>query len=131
MTAQFSDSPLKIYVRMPITYPGGRRNAVVMISGSEVNHLVATHLRGTTGTPASPAGQTARPAAAGADGVTLSPQSASVTRLLKHLQSLPEIRQDRVEEVRGRLAAGTQPSSHDVAKQILQRVVGDHLAAGG
>ena len=101
-----------------------------MISGSEVNHLVATYLRGTAGTPARPAGPTAR-SPAGADGVTLSPQSASVTRLLKHLQSLPDIRQDRVDEVRGRLAAGTHLPSHDVARQILQRVVGDHLAAGG
>ena len=102
----------------------------MMISGSEVNSLVATYLRGPEGTQTGPSGPAVR-SPDGTDGVTLSPQSASVTRLLQHLQALPEVRQDRVEEVRARLASGTQPPAHDVAKQILQRVVGDHLAAGG
>lgn len=102
-----------------------------MISGSEVNSLVSTYLRGTAGTQGGSAGTAVRPPSGGGDGVTLSPQSASVTRLLQNLQSLPDVRQDRVAEVQARLAGGTQPPSDAVARQILQRVVGDHLAAGG
>ena len=99
-----------------------------MISGSELGSLIATHATtpgGVTGSKAvQPASVSNSP-----DGVTLSPESASVGGWLAALRGLPDIRAERVQAVAARVAAGQVPQSTEVARQILSRVVGDRLAA--
>ena len=101
-----------------------------MISGSELGSVVSTYLQkapGATGPSGGPA--VSRPQQ-GTDGVTISSQRASVSRLMSALRQLPDIRSNRVQEASGRLQTGQAPSASAVARQILSRVVGDHLAAG-
>lgn len=102
----------------------------MMISGRELGSVVSTHVRGpagTTGQRPVPPGTTGQ----GADSVVLSSRGAAVARLVSALRSVPDVRLDRVGEVSARLASGRAPSSHQVARQMLSRVIGDHLAAGG
>jgi len=101
-----------------------------MISGRELGSVIATRV----GAPDRPSGQvSARPASAstGQDGVTLSPESATVGQWLSALHGLPDVRPDRVQAAKTRLDVGVAPASTDVARQMLSRIVGDRLAAGG
>ena len=102
-----------------------------MISGRELGSVIATHAGG----PGRPEGRPPAPPAsvanAAPDGVTLSPQSANVGRWLTVLKGMSDIRTNRVESVGSRVASGQGPSSTDVARQMLSRMVGDRLAASG
>jgi len=102
----------------------------VMISGTELGSVVSTYLHQTPKAPANAVGGSVQPGSPAADGVVLSAQSGSVSRLVSALQSVPDIRSERVLEARNRVQSGQPPSSSDVARQILSRVVGDRLAAG-
>lgn len=54
------------------------------------------------------------------DSVALSDRSAQVERLTAQIADLPEIRDDRVQDLRGRIASGTYTvSSRDIADAII------------
>jgi hypothetical protein len=101
-----------------------------MISTAEVGSVVSTHLRG--GAPA--ASGPARPAPAdpgsATDGVVLSGQPGLVSRMIAALHALPEVRSERVQQVRAALQSGQRPSAQEVAHQIVNRIVSDRLAGG-
>ena len=101
-----------------------------MISGREVGSVIATRVHGSERPEGRPP---AKPTSASTaqDGVALSSASATIGRFLSVLNGLPDVRSDRVEAVGARVVSGQAPPSSDVARQILSRVVGDHMAAGG
>lgn len=97
-----------------------------MISGQELGRLAATAAAAPRVVAGSEATQTA---GGGADGVTLSAQSAEVGRWLAALHQLPDIRSEQVRRVSMRLAAGKSPGSREVARQMITRLASDRLAA--
>lgn len=106
-----------------------------MVSGHEAASVVATYLQAAQTPPSMAVGPVAAPkpptatGPAAADGVTLSDAPQQVARWLAMLRQLPDVRADRVAEVRSRLHSGGQPASREVARQILRRTVADRLGA--
>lgn len=100
-----------------------------MISGSELGSVIATRVhdpeRAGGNAPSRPTS-----GSSAVDGVTFSPASATVGRLLSVLNGLSDVRPDRVAAAKARVASGQGPSSSAVARQMMSRMVGDRLAAG-
>lgn len=97
-----------------------------MISGQELGRLAAT----AAAAPRSVAGSgPSQAVGGGADGVTLSPQSAEMGRWLAALHQLPDVRSEQVRRVSARLASGKAAGSREVARQMITRLASDRLAA--
>ena len=97
----------------------------MMISGGEVGGLAASRLQQTQGAGKRPTA----PVAGGATGQAATDGLQSqANQLVAAIKSLPDVRPGKVAEVSARLASGKQPSSSDVARQILQRAAADRLA---
>ena len=110
----------------------------MMISGNELGSVVATYLQKNPTSSVAGSGATGAAGVAPAggsnqstDGVTISAQPGFIGRMVSALHNLPDVRAERVLQARSGLESGQQPSSQQVARQIVSRVVGDHLAGGG
>lgn len=66
------------------------------------------------------------PRGAKSDGVELSKEAQQVLALREKLSQVPEVRQERVEELRKQIAAGTyRPDAKEVANRMLKSGVFD------
>ena len=99
-----------------------------MISGGEVGGLAASRLQ-----QAQSAGKrsTAPVVSGSGEKAPVSPGAQTQAgQLVAAVKALPDVRPEKVAQVKARLASGQQPSSTDVARQILRRVAADRLAGG-
>lgn len=106
--------------------PGG--DAAVMISGGEVGGLAASRLQ-----QAQSAGKrSTAPVGSGTGGEAPAAAGAQTRagQLVAAVRALPDVRPEKVAAASARLASGQQPSSTDVARQILRRVAADRQAGG-
>lgn len=69
--------------------------------------------------------------AAGRDRVEISAEAAAVQRLVAMARQLPDVRADRVAEIRERIASGTyQVDPEQVAERLLYRLLADRAQEG-
>ncbi|HEX2999136.1 MAG TPA: flagellar biosynthesis anti-sigma factor FlgM [Armatimonadota bacterium] len=65
--------------------------------------------------------QSAQPVPAQEDAVTLSPRAKEVQKVKQYLAAQPDVREDKVAEIRARLESGEyQVSAQELAERILQ-----------
>lgn len=101
--------------------------SLVMISRSQAESALRAYL--VAGGPAAPP-PVRRPPRAAEGGVALSAQASQVKRWQEVLKNLPDVREDRVAEVRARMEAGEYPPpASDVAAQMLARWLSDRVGA--
>ena len=98
-----------------------------MISGREIGGLAAGRLE-----DAIPAGMRTAAPVSGEQShqETTDAVQTRAGKLVAAVRALPGERPAKIAEARARLASGQQPSSTDVARQILRRVMADRLAGG-
>lgn len=97
------------------TIPEGSRQKASRAGVEQVARPSTSETSGTAGSGA-PA-PTAQPAVT----VNLSPQVEKTRQLIKTAQELPDIRQDRVAELRQAIESGTyHPKAEDIASALLQ-----------
>lgn len=71
----------------------------------------------------------AKPPGLGQDQVELSPEAREIKAAQQALAQTPEVRTDKVEEIKGRIASGTyEVRGEEVAEKIIARSIVDRLA---
>lgn len=106
----------------------------MQISRNELNNVLRAYLSKPgeaqkAGDHAAAANQKKGPGGPAGDDFTLSPQAQEIRRLVDMVAGLPDVRDDRVREVKQQLDKGAyQVDGAQVAQQVLSRVVGDKLA---
>ncbi len=62
------------------------------------------------------------------DRVIVSDQAREVRKVKEAVQKLPEVRQDRVEQLKKEVAEGTyRPKAEEIAEKLLGRILGDRV----
>jgi negative regulator of flagellin synthesis FlgM len=62
------------------------------------------------------------------DKVIVSDQAREVRKVKEAVAKLPEVRQERVEELKKQVAEGTyKPKAEDIAEKLLGRILGDRV----
>ncbi len=91
----------------------------MIISTSGVDRVIGVHLNKIYRTSS-----TSQPQPAGkVDMATISKFSALVERARARAMSAPEVRADRIEQVRSQMESGELPAAEDVASALINRAV--------
>lgn len=99
----------------------------MMISGKQIQNIMKVYGEQTKVT------KVGKPQNAGPvqknDEVILSSQAQGFGQILNSIKNLPDVREDKVQEISQRIAAGTyQTDSRDIADKMISRVIADRLS---
>jgi negative regulator of flagellin synthesis FlgM len=109
-------------------YGAGKVRAVI-ISRSEINHVLCAYSNQAVPAAKGPAGAGGGLGRGPADAVDLSARAREMDRLRQAIAALPDVRPERVARVARAIADGTyQVRDDDVAEKMLGRSVVDGIA---